>query len=49
MKCNFTIYPEIRETKITKYYKNVIIFDGEKINFINITEVIPTLTIAATK
>ncbi len=34
MKCNFTLYPEIRETKIIKYYKNIIIFDGKKINFI---------------
>ena len=34
MKCNFTVYPEIRETKITKYYKNIIIFNGEKIDFI---------------
>ena len=30
--CNFTVYPEIKETKITKYYKNIIEFNGEKIN-----------------
>lgn len=34
MMSNFTVYPEIRETKITKYYKNIIKFDGENINFI---------------
>ena len=34
MICNFTVYPEIRETKITKYYKNIVVFDGKKINFI---------------
>lgn len=34
MMCNFTVYPEIKETKITKYYKNIAEFDGEKINFI---------------
>ena len=33
MICNYTVYPEIRETKITKYYKNIVIFHGEKINF----------------
>lgn len=34
MMCNFTVYPEIKETKITKYYRNIAVFDGEKINFI---------------
>jgi len=33
MICDFTVYPEIRETNITKYYKNIVIFDGKKINF----------------
>ena len=32
MKSNFTVYPEIRETKIIKYYKNVVLFSGENIN-----------------
>ena len=34
MMCNFTVYPEIRKTKIIKYYKNIVVFDGKKINFI---------------
>ena len=31
--CNFTIYPEIKSTQISKYYNNIIIFDGENIYF----------------
>lgn len=33
MMNDFTIYPEIKETNIAKYYSNVIVFNGEKIEF----------------
>jgi len=33
MMNDFTIYPEIKETNITKYYSNVTIFNGKNIEF----------------